>query len=113
MYRLLKKYDNDDEKNQFVYFNLPLLADNLKLCNCVFTANGIEITPFGIDISKIKSFQNASRRIFMSATLSDDSVFVTALGLQPESIASVITPENANDIGDRLILFPKHLNSTL
>ena len=113
VYRLLKEYDNDDEDNQFVFFNLPLLADSLDLCNCVITANGIEITPFGIDISKIRNFQNASRRIFMSATLSDDSVFVTALGLQQEAVASVITPENANDIGDRMILFPKHLNNTL
>lgn len=113
VYRLLEKYDNDEEQNQLVYFNLPLFSDRLPLCHCVITASCIEITPFGTDISKIKSFQSASRRIFMSATLSDDSVFVTALGLKPESISSIITPESANDIGDRLILFPKHLNHSL
>ena len=38
----------------------------------------------------------------MSATLADDSVFVSALGLNTEDMKNIITPENANDIGDRL-----------
>ncbi len=49
----------------------------------------------------------------MSATLSDDSVFTTAIGLHEEDVHSVISPDNANDIGDRLILFPRHLNSEI
>ena len=28
-------------------------------------------------------------------------------------ISNIITPEKANDIGERLILFPKHLNAQL
>ena len=80
-------------------------------CNCIITARGIEITPKGIPISKIKSFNTAIRRIFMSATLADDSVFVSELGIK--KIPTIITPEKANDIGDRLILFPQHLNSLI
>ena len=49
----------------------------------------------------------------MSATLSDDSDFVSAIGLNELDVTTVIAPNSANDIGDRLILFPKHLNSTL
>ena len=49
----------------------------------------------------------------MSATLADDSVFVSALGLDTEDMKNIITPENANDIGDRLIIFPKHVNSDI
>lgn len=49
----------------------------------------------------------------MSATLSDDSVFVSAIGLNKEDVRSIISPDNANDIGDRLILFPRHLNSEI
>ena len=30
-----------------------------------------------------------------------------------EDIKRIITPESANDIGDRLILFPRHLNSQI
>lgn len=113
IYRLLKEYDNDAKENHCIFFSLPLLLECLQFCSCIITSRAIEITPKGIPISKIISFENASRRIFMSATLADDSVFVSALGMKKEEIADIITPDKANDIGDRLILFPKHLNSTI
>ena len=46
----------------------------------------------------------------MSATLADDSVFVSSIGLKEKDLSNIITPEKANDIGERLIIFPKHLN---
>ena len=113
IYTLLTKYNNDQEKNHCIYFNLPLLDESLITCDCFVTARGIEIIPEGIAISKIKSFVNAQRRIFMSATLSDDSVFASAIGLHRENFRNIIVPDNANDIGDRLILFPRHLNSEI
>ena len=113
VYRLLKEYDNDNEENLFVYFKLPLLQDCLIHCNCVFTSRTIEISPKGIPISKIASFEQATRRIFMSATIADDSVFVSAIGLKPDQVSDIITPDKANDLGDRLILFPKHLSSSI
>lgn len=111
IYRLLRQYDND--KNKFICFNLPLIQDCLSFCSCVISSRGIEIMPKGISIDKINSFENASRRIFMSATLADDGVFVSAIGLKKNDVSEIITPEQANDIGDRLILFPTHLNSTI
>ena len=113
IYDLLSKYNNNDEKNKFIYFNLPLIKDVLATCDCIVSSKDIEIVPEGISISKIESFENAQRRIFMSATLSDDSVFVSSVGLFEEDIKSIITPDNAKDIGDRLILFPKYLNSDI
>lgn len=110
-YSLLRQYDN--EENPFIFFNLPLLSDCLSSCNCMITTRSIEITPKGIPISKIQSFENATRRIFMSATLAEDSVFVSAIGLKENSITDIITPDKANDIGDRLILFPQHLNNNI
>lgn len=111
VYNLIRQYENDSEENKFIYFKFPLLQDYLNICNCVISSRYIEITPNGLPISKISSFENAPRRIFMSATLSDDSVFVSALGIKPEMMSNIISPDKANDLGDRLILFPKHLNS--
>ena len=113
IYRLLREYENDQPTNRGVFFNLPLIEDCLPLCSCIITNRAIEITPNGIPIAKIKSFEAADRRIFMSATLSDDSVFVSSVGLRPQDISAIITPDKANDIGDRLILFPRHLNSSI
>jgi replicative superfamily II helicase len=106
--RLIMEYRKEDDT--ITKFNLPLLTDNWETCNCVISAQKIEITPKFIPISKISSFNEAERRIFMSATLADDSVFVSTMGLKQKDISNIITPEKANDIGERLILFPKHLN---
>lgn len=111
IYKLLKRYEKEDDK--LIIFNLPLIREIIKLCSCVITSRGIEITPKGIPMEKISSFNDASRRIFMSATLADDSVFVSAIGLKPNSIDEIITPDTANDIGDRLMLFPRHLNNKI
>lgn len=108
--RLLKQYNNDS--NDFIYFSLPLINECFHYCSCVITAHSIEIKPKGIPISKITNFERAERRIFMSATLPDDSVFVSTLGIAEEDM-KIITPGKADDIGDRLILFPQHLNPTI
>ena len=109
--RILTKYNNSD--NTAIYFGLPLIERGLETCDCIITASAIEISPKGIDLEKISSLEEASRRIYMSATLADDSVFVSALGLAIEDMKNIITPENANDIGDRLVIFPKYVNSDI
>ena len=93
-----------------IEFNFPLVRDCLHLCNCIISSNRVEITPKCIPIHKISSFVRAERRIFMSATLADDSVFCTDLGLDAADLTTVISPEKANDIGDRLIIFPQVMN---
>jgi hypothetical protein len=105
--------DKDYKDEAFVLFNLPLMRDNWKTANCVISARGVEITLKGTPINKITSFEEAQRRIFMSATLADDSVFVSSIGLKEKELSNIITPEKANDIGERLIIFPKHLNAKI
>lgn len=108
IYRIISqsKYHNEP----FVVFNLPLIKKYWKIINCVISTRGIEFTLKGIPIEQIIEFENAKRRIFMSATLSDDSVFVSTLGLNEDDLKHIITPEKANDIGERLILCPRLLN---
>ncbi|MBQ8604149.1 MAG: DEAD/DEAH box helicase family protein [Oscillospiraceae bacterium] len=113
MYALLSKYNTNEESNMCIYFNFPLINDSLITSDCFITSRGIEIIPEGISISKIRSFEEANRRIFMSATLADDSIFATTIGLGEQDINNIISPDTANDVGDRLILFPRHLNSAI
>ena len=111
VYRLLSQYHNKDNAN--IYFGLPLIKRSLDTCDCIITSSAIEISPKGVDIEQISSLIEARRRIFMSATLADDSIFITTLGLNKDDMNCIITPENANDIGDRLVIFPKHINSDI
>lgn len=101
---------SDYKNEEFVLFNLPLMRDNWKTANCVISSRGIEITLKGTPIDKISSFEKAERRIFMSATLADDNIFVYSIGLKEDDFSNIITPEKSNDIGERLIIFPQYLN---
>ena len=92
--------DND------LLFSWPLLADSLSLCRAAVSAEAIEIAPPCPPIDTIPSFDRARRRLYLTATLSDDSVLVTHFGADPESIRTPITPRTADDLGDRMILTP-------
>lgn len=94
-------------------FVLPLLADNLRLCRVVISGSEVEIEPLFPLPSMIPSFQNAKRRIYMSATLADDSVFVTHFGATPETLSEPVIPNVANAMGDRMILLPHEINRDL
>lgn len=94
-------------------FEWPLLSEVLPICNCVIGGSGIEISTRCIPVDAIPSFVQADRRIFMSATLADDSVLVTHFDASPNAAMKPITPTTANDVGDRLILIPQELNPQL
>ena len=94
-------------------FTLPLVKDNLAFCRCVISDKEIEITPHIIPIDIINSLEYAQRRIFMTATLVDDSILATHFGLGFEDISNVVTPDIAGDIGDRMILVPQSINSDI
>jgi len=87
-----------------IKFSWPLLKDHLAQCRCVMTGGRVEISPRCLPIQSIPSFTEAKRRIFMTATLADDSILVTDFAANPESVKRHITPNVANDIGDRMIL---------
>ena len=60
----------------------------------------------------IPAFANARRRVYLTATLADDSILVTDLNADPGMLRPV-TPGSAADLGDRMILAPVALNRNL
>jgi len=91
----------------------PLIADILPWCQATVGTETIEITPLCPPIEKLPSFAEASRRIYLTATLADDSVLVTHFGANAHSIAASIVPDSAADLGDRLIIAPQELNPAI
>jgi hypothetical protein len=87
-------------------FNWPLVAGSLSLCSAAVTADGFEIRPPCPPIERIPSLVKAKRRVFLTATLPDDSVLVTHFGATAVAAENPITPKTADDIGDRMILVP-------
>ncbi len=88
-------------------FNLKLIEKNFELCRCVVGSSKIEITPHVIPIQEFVSFENTKRKIFMTATLVDDSILSTHFNIDEKYLNKPITPNMVNDIGERLIFAPQ------
>lgn len=96
-----------------LYFQWPAVREALHLCRTVFTNKSVTITPPCPLVKHVSAFSQANRRIYLTATLADDSVLVTDFGADPKSIASAITPLTAGDIGERMILAPQEINPSI
>ena len=98
-------------KNKDIYkFKWPLIKKTLILSRCVVGTNTIEISPHCIPINIIPSIANAERKIFMTATLVDDSILSSHFGVTEQSINQAVMPDTAGDIGDRIIILPQAIN---
>jgi hypothetical protein len=86
----------------------PLLKDHLAVCEATLTGEGIQISPPLPPIQKFPSFVDAKRRIYMTATLANDSALVTHFAAA-STVGHPIVPDSAADLGDRLVLVPQEL----
>lgn len=96
-----------------LFYDWPAIAEVLPLCRAVFSNYEITITPHCPPIDHVTSFMEAKHRVFLTATLADDSVLVTDFGASPTSVQSPITPLTAGDIGERMIIAPQEINPAL
>lgn len=94
-------------------YSWPAVEEALGLCRAVFTNQAVTITPPCPPIGHITSFAEAKHRVYLTATLADDSVLVTDFGADAASVAKPITPATAGDIGERMILAPQEVNPGL
>lgn len=107
--RVLHEHRTDNEL-QFTY---PLLKEMLPQCRCVIGGQHLEIEPYFPATDLIQSFRRAKRRIYMTATLADDSVLVTHFGANQDSLGKPIVPSSSQSMGERMILMPQELNPEL
>lgn len=101
---------SQDENIKWVY---PLLKENIMLCDCIVSGQKIEISSKMIPIDVIPAFSEAKRKIFMTATLSDDSVLSSHFGVPESDIRVPITPDKADDMGERMIIEPQEIIPTI
>ncbi len=88
----------------------PLLNDCISQCTCVFGGGRLEIAPRFVPIDRIPAFDSAQRRIYMTATLADDTILVSHFKANASEVAMPIRPRGGGDIGDRMILAPQEIN---
>ncbi|MHA1817463.1 MAG: hypothetical protein ACTSX1_15785, partial [Candidatus Heimdallarchaeaceae archaeon] len=82
-----------------------LIRDHLSESTCVFSGKALEISPRLLPIDRFPSFVNAKRRLFLSATLTEDSFLVRDMDIDKDSVLKPIT-SNEKYSGERLIVLP-------
>lgn len=95
--------DEVDDIDAFVW---PFLRDNLGVCHCLFSKASVSITPFFPPVDLLPTFDGAKRRIYMSATIADDSEIVRTFGASQNAISKPITSASLAGVGERMILVP-------
>ena len=109
---ILEALHAEREEKELV-FTYPLLQDILPLCRCFVGGGKLEIEPTFPPSDIIKSFAKAKRRIYMTATLSDDSVLATHFSINSKNLTSPIVPSSLQSMGERMILVPQDINADL
>jgi len=94
-------------------FSWDLIKDDLRACHCFISGKKLEITPRLVPIESVPSFAKAKRRFFLSATLIDDSILLKEFGVSKNAASSPIRPPIVGDIGERMILAPSLIDSSL
>jgi len=92
-----------DDIDVFVW---PFLRDNLAVCHCLLSKSGVSITPLFPPVDMLPTFDDAKRRIYMSATIADDSEIVRTFGAAQEAISKPLTSTSLAGVGERMILVP-------
>lgn len=106
---LLADHTKDDEL-KFVWMHL---RDRLELCRCIVGGQGIEITPDVLPVETVRAFEDAKHRLFMSATLADDSALVRELGCAEGAAVAPIEPVSDAGVGERMVLVPTLIDKEL
>ena len=106
---ILKALHEQRESDELV-FSYPLLRELLPYCRCVISGQSLEIEPTCPPTDLIRSFFKAKRRIYLTATLADDSVLVSHFGANPKKLSDPIVPVSSQFMGERMILMPQELN---
>lgn len=87
-------------------FVWPFLRDNLAVCQCLFSRKSVTITPIFPPVDLLPTFEDCGRRIYMSATIADDSEIVRMFGASADAVAKPITSTSLAGVGERMILIP-------
>jgi replicative superfamily II helicase len=83
------------------------LRDNLRYCHCFITKDGVAVTPVFSLVDLLPSFSECKRRVFMSATIPDDSDIIRAFDATSESLQRPLTSKSVAGISERMILVPE------
>jgi len=84
----------------------PLLRDNLHLCHALISSDAFTVTSVLPLVSSFPTFADAQRRIYMSATIADDSEIVRTFDAEPRHVNEALASRSLAGVSERMILIP-------
>ena len=87
-------------------FVWPLLRDSLHLCHAIVGRAKFTITAILPLVNAFPTFVEAGRRIYMSATISDDTDIIRTFDADPKAIERALTSRSLAGVSERMILIP-------
>ena len=96
-----------------IKFVWPLLKDMLGHCQCIVSGSAIEIEPYVAPLDMFGSYWNSKRRVFMSATVTNDAFLVRGLRLAPSTIEKPLGYDQETWAGERMLLLPSLIHEDL
>lgn len=106
---ILVKYHGEDA----IRFPWPLLKDGLANCTCIISGTGVEIAPNLPPLAMFPSYAKAEHRLFMSATVTDDSFLIKGLGLSADVIRTPLVHKEESWSGEKMVLIPSLIDPAL
>ncbi|MFK4008605.1 DEAD/DEAH box helicase [Bacillus safensis] len=106
---ILSKYSNQKD----IRFTWPIIKDMIKDCQCIISGQSLEIIPYVTPLYMFGSYHKAEHRIFMSATITDDSFFIKGLGISSDTIRNPLVLPDEGWSGEKMILIPSLIDSSL
>lgn len=106
---ILSKYNS----LKAIKFAWPLLKDSIQDCLCVVSGTDLEIVPYMPPLQLFGSYAGASHRVFMSATVTNDSFLIKGLGLSENVVKNPLIHKKETWAGEKMILIPSLIHDSL
>ncbi|NSP65906.1 DEAD/DEAH box helicase family protein [Enterococcus faecalis] len=87
-------------------FSWPLIRDRLSMCHAFISKSKFTITLIQPLLDIFPTFKNAKRKIYMSATISDDSDIIRTFNVSESAVNNPLTSSSVAGISERMILIP-------
>ncbi len=84
----------------------PLLRDHFDKCHAFVSRREFVVSLIYPHVEMFPTFHNCPRRIYMSATVADDSSIVRTFGADKLAVSEPISPTSLAGVGERMILVP-------
>ncbi len=91
---------------QFKYV-WPLLRDRLHLCHAFVSSTAFTVTPWVPLVDAVTTFVQAPRRVYMSATIADDSAIVRTFDASADAVEHPLASKSLAGVSERMVLVPE------